>query len=168
MIKFRWYYDIDKDEKFLNDMTKKGYALKHFFMGFYTFEKCEPNEYTYRIDLIQDKTPEELKEYIDLITESGAEFIQRWGVWAFFRKKGEFDLYTDLDSQISLYSRIEKMFITLLIILMWVLPGQIIIYIKHGINISLCIAILAIVVSFIFGVQAIKCYNKIKKLKENK
>ena len=35
MIKFRWYYDIDKEEKFLNEMSRNGYRLKKYCIGLY-------------------------------------------------------------------------------------------------------------------------------------
>ena len=47
MIKFRYYIDNQKEQDWLNNLTKKGWALKSFFLGFYKFEKCEPGEYEY-------------------------------------------------------------------------------------------------------------------------
>ena len=34
MIKFRLYYDKDKEEEFLNNMSQKGYDLIDFFLRF--------------------------------------------------------------------------------------------------------------------------------------
>ena len=82
MIKFRLYYDKDKEEKFLNNMSKRGYELVNFFLGLYSFRKCEPNEYTHRIDLIGNKSEKEIKEYLELLQDSGAILIKRWGPWA--------------------------------------------------------------------------------------
>ena len=107
MKKFRLYYDKDKEEAFLNDMSAKGYAMKRFFLGVYTFEKCQPGEYTYRVDLISDKTVEQRNELYDLIRDSGGELVQTWGIWAIFRKKGNFELYTDPESQIKQFKRIR-------------------------------------------------------------
>ncbi|MFQ8631802.1 MAG: DUF2812 domain-containing protein, partial [Intestinibacter bartlettii] len=50
MIKYRYYIDNQKEQDWLNNLTKKGWALKSFFLGFYKFEKCEPGEYEYQID----------------------------------------------------------------------------------------------------------------------
>lgn len=33
-----------------------------------------------------------------------------WGIWAFFRKKGNFELYTDPESQIKQFKRIRTIF----------------------------------------------------------
>ncbi|MEI2803100.1 MAG: hypothetical protein V9E84_05200 [Trichococcus flocculiformis] len=39
MKKFKLYYDKDKEEAFLNDMSAKGYAMKRFFLGIVYFRK---------------------------------------------------------------------------------------------------------------------------------
>ena len=87
MINFRWYYDKDDEERFLNSMSANGYAMKKFFLGLYWFDRCSPNEYTYRVDIINDKNKPEKKEFYDLVSDTGAELIQTWRGWAFFRKK---------------------------------------------------------------------------------
>lgn len=113
MYRFRLYYDKDKEEEFLNDMASKGYAMKSFFLGLYDFEECKPGEYTYRIDIINDMTLKERKELYDLVRESGGEHVQSWGFWAFFRKRGKFELYSDRESQIHQYERIRIVFLAL-------------------------------------------------------
>ena len=45
MIKFRYYIDNQKEQDWLNKLSREGWALKKFFLGFYKFEKCEPGEY---------------------------------------------------------------------------------------------------------------------------
>lgn len=71
IIKFRLYSDKDLEEGFLNDMVAKGYAMTKLRLGVYWFEKCEPGEYTYKIDLVNDKDKNQRKEYYDLICETG-------------------------------------------------------------------------------------------------
>lgn len=169
MIKFRWYYDIDKDEEFLNSMSKRGYELVEFFLGFYTFKKCEPNEYTYRIDLIGNKSIEEMEEYLDVIEDSGAILIKKWGPWAFFKKKGNFELYTDTESKIRLYTRIRNMFAFLSVIelvcsLINIIPPCIYKYPYFG---SLFGGILCGLIFIVFINQVFKCNKKIKDLKNN-
>lgn len=52
MRKYRLYYDKDAEEIWLKDMCQKGWALKKYFLGLYTFEPCTPGEFNYQIDLI--------------------------------------------------------------------------------------------------------------------
>lgn len=46
MKKFKLYYDKDKEEAFLNDMSAKGHAMKRFFLGDVYFRKM-PTERIY-------------------------------------------------------------------------------------------------------------------------
>lgn len=118
MRKIRIYFDKDKEEVWLNRMCAKGWAMTGFFLGVYTFQPCEPEKYTYRIDMpgeigknsIRDQ---QKREYIEFVEETDAEYVCDWGWWVFFRKetaKGKFELYTDSESKIALYKRIRKMF----------------------------------------------------------
>lgn len=112
MIKFRFYYDKDKETNWLNEMVQKGYAMTKFFAGFYTFEACEPGEYIYQIDF-SDKLLGISKDYREFMEEAGAEIVQPWGYWIFLRQKttsGAFQLYTDTDSSIEHYTKIRNMF----------------------------------------------------------
>lgn len=166
MIKFRWYYDKDREEEFLNNMVSKGYAMTRFFLGVYWFEKCKPGEYTYRVDIIRDKSTEEKNEFYDLIREAGGELVETWGVWAFFRKKGDFELYSDNESKIEQYRRIKNVFVTFAIIEGLILAYEINIYYKHNSAAILFFIILLIIIISAFSYQVYKCKDKIKSLKD--
>ena len=112
MIKFKLYYDKDKETEWLNEMSDKGYAMTGFFAGFYKFEKCEPGEWRYQIDF-GSKLFKVTEDYRQFMEETGAEVIQPWGYWIILRKKaaeGDFELYTDVDSNIAHYKKIRLMF----------------------------------------------------------
>lgn len=112
MIKFRLYYDKDKETLWLNEMADRGYAMTGFFAGFYTFKKCEPGEYRYQIDF-SEKLFGISKNYKDFMKEMHIEIVEKWFFWIILRKKatdGEFQLYTDVDSSISHYKKIRMMF----------------------------------------------------------
>ena len=112
MIKFRLYYDKDKETLWLNEMADQGYAMTGFFAGFYTFEKCEPGEYRYQVDF-SDELFGISKNYREFMEEMNIEIVQKWFFWIILRKKaadGEFQLYTDVDSSISHYKKIRTLF----------------------------------------------------------
>jgi hypothetical protein len=112
MIKFRFYYDKDAETDWLNEMSHKGYAFKNFFLGFYTFEECEPGEYIYQIDLLHNWSGDK-EEFASFMEDSGVEVISQWYRWVYIRKKaseGSFELYTDIDTKIEQYSRIKRFF----------------------------------------------------------
>lgn len=112
MVKFRLYFDKDKETEWLNEMAAKGYAMTGFFAGVYQFEKCEPGKYVYQIDF-GDKFFSVGEDYREFMSEAGIEIVQVWGYWVILRKRaseGEFKLYTDVDSSIEHYTKIRDMF----------------------------------------------------------
>lgn len=112
MRKFKLYYDKDEEEAWLQSMCAKGWAFQKFFLGVYTFEPCEPGEYTYRIDLMANSFQEQ-EQYKAFMRETGVEPVAQWYRWCYLRRKaseGPFELYSDVDSMIAHYSRIRRFF----------------------------------------------------------
>lgn len=112
MIRFRLYFDKDKETKWLNEMSNLGWAMSSFFAGFYKFEPCSKGEYTYQIDF-GNKFFSISDDYKEFMEDSDIEIVQTWGFWVFLRKiasKGDFVLYSDVDSQIEHYKKIKLMF----------------------------------------------------------
>ncbi len=112
MIKFRMFFDKNKEIAWMNEMAEKGYALKKFFAGICVFEECMPGEWEYQID-IGKSLFSSLDDYKAFMKEQEIEVVFQWGVWIILRKKkseNKFELYTDLDSTIDFYSRILRMF----------------------------------------------------------
>ncbi len=111
---YKFYYDFEKEEKWLNEMSSKGFALVDFFMGKYTFEECEKGEYIYRIELLENLVSDPRSiEYINFLEETGVQHVASSFRWAFFRKKaslGQFDIYSDVDSKIGHYKKIVSLF----------------------------------------------------------
>lgn len=112
MIKFKLYFDKDKETQWLNEMSQKGWAMTGFFAGFYRFEPCEKGKYSYQIDFGNEFFSVS-DDYREFMSDSDIEIIQSGGFWVFLRKlssEGEFQLYTDVDSQIEHYKKIRNMF----------------------------------------------------------
>ena len=112
MIRFRLYFDKDAETKWLNEMAEQGWAMKRFFAGFYSFEKCEPGQYVYQVDF-GNRFFSVSEEYRDFMQDTGVDIVQTWGFWIILRKQageGTFELYTDVDSTIEHYTKIRKMF----------------------------------------------------------
>ena len=102
---FVWNYE--KEERWLNEMAMSGWALVHAaWPGRFTFEACEPGEYTIRLEMNNNES------YVSFLEETGAEYIGRCLRWVYFRKKsalGPFDLFSDMDSRIAHLKRIETL-----------------------------------------------------------
>ena len=105
--KWIWVWDFDKEEEWLNQMANKGWALISVGFARYTFEKCEPGEYTIRLEM-----HERDDNYISFMEGIGAEYVGRMVQWIYFRRKSEygpFDIFSDIDSKIGHLDRIGKM-----------------------------------------------------------
>ena len=112
MLKFRLYYDKDKETAWLNQLAKEGYALTGFCAGFYKFEACEPGQYEYQIDF-SDSFFSVTNSYREFMKEFDIDIVQCWGPWVFLRKAASeepFKLYTDIDSMLEHYTKIRNMF----------------------------------------------------------
>ena len=113
----RIFLDYEKEEKWLNEMAVKGFALTDYFYIRYVFDKCEPGEYTYRIELLENHHGHpESKRYIAFMEESGAEHVASYMRWVYFRMKtadGRFDIYSDTESKMMHYKRIRNFYAAL-------------------------------------------------------
>lgn len=113
LIRWKLYFDKDREEEWLNEMAEKGWSMSSFFAGRYTFEKTQPGEYFYQVELLPRNAKEKQNYFSFLQEEMGVEIVQEWGVWVFLRRKsseGSFELYTDSASKAQHYEKIARMF----------------------------------------------------------
>lgn len=108
------FYDFEKEENWLNQMSAKGLHLKAVGWCTYYFEKGKSGAYTYRLELLSNlpKHPES-QEYINFIEDSGVEAVASYLKWVYFRKKAEdgpFEIFSDIDSKMRHYWKINTLF----------------------------------------------------------
>ncbi|MBU3190895.1 DUF2812 domain-containing protein [Clostridium bowmanii] len=118
MLKFKLYYDKDVEEDWLKKMCLNGWAFKKFFLGFYTFEKCEPGEYNYQIELL-DSWNGEKHDYSAFMEDTEVKVISQWWRWVYLQKMasdGPFEMYTDIESKITQYNKIKNFFKVALVV----------------------------------------------------
>lgn len=112
------FYNMENEEKWLNEMATKGMACTNISWGRYDFSQSQPGEYIYRIELLEDPPKhEKSRDYIAFLEENGIEVVDSYMNWIYLRKKatdGEFEIYSDIDSRIKHYQRINT-FYTILI-----------------------------------------------------
>ena len=104
--KWFWVWEFEKEEEWLNEMAMNGWVLDSVGFCKYNFVRCEPGEYTVRIEMHKYD-----QAYVNFVEETGAEFIDRMVMWMYFRKKtekGPFDLLSDIDSRVSYLDSIGK------------------------------------------------------------
>lgn len=80
--KWYWVWDFEKEERWLNQMAESGWVLDGVGFATYHFVKCEPGEYTVRLEMRDHD-----EAYLQLMAESGAEYVGRITKWIFFRKR---------------------------------------------------------------------------------
>lgn len=105
------FWDYEKEEEWLNKMSVKGMALTNYSWCKYVFTEASQNEYTYRIELLDKEiTHPESIAYIKFLEENGIECVSTYMRWVYLRKKSSedsFDIYSDLESKIKHYKRIN-------------------------------------------------------------
>lgn len=105
-------WNFEKEEKWLNEMAAKGFALISVGPFRYEFEV--------RLELLKKSVDNpESESYIHFVEGTGAEYIGTFNRWVYFRKKtkeGSFELYSDNSSKIKQIERIigSILFIVLL------------------------------------------------------
>lgn len=109
-IVWRIFFNHEKEEKFLNDMSKRGLAFTKYRLGRYMFQDAPKGEYIYRLELLEYPVNHpESQKYIEFMEETGAEFVTSFNGWAYFRKKasdGDFAIFTNVESRLKHYKRI--------------------------------------------------------------
>jgi hypothetical protein len=112
------YYDYEKEENWLNEMSAKGMALTNYSWCKYVFTETPSNEYIYRLELLENlPTHSKSIEYIKFLEETGVECIATYMRWLYLRKKsseGAFDIYSDIESKIKHYNRINVIWNTVM------------------------------------------------------
>lgn len=173
------FYDFEKEEQWLNEMSARGLALTDYSWCRYVFEETEKNEYSYKIELLEYMpTHPESVAYLRFLEENGIEHAASYMRWVYLRKKtseGPFDLYTDIDSKIKLYKRIYLFFNALIFIefgagLSNISVGLLNISLGNGhfSYSSLIIGSILMVLGFLFLIFNMPYRKKIKKLKQEK
>lgn len=175
------FWDYEKEEKWLNEMSAKGMALTDYSWCRYVFEETAPAQYTYRIDLLHNEpTNPESVAYIRFLEESGIECVSTYRLWVYLRKKaseGPFELYTDIDSRINHYKRIYAFWKSLMVIeFMGGSTNLLIGIINLSVNkplgnfpyINIVIGVPLVALGFLFLFMGRPLRNKIKKLEQEK
>lgn len=107
MIKFNYCGTHIKDEEYMNKMSSNGWNTKSLVEGFWSFEKGESNEYTYRVYYFRGMTKEEIKKKIKDLEKEEIKFVHRYSFWGIFKSKKDFQLYNE-NEQLEVCNKIRK------------------------------------------------------------
>lgn len=168
MIKFRFYYDKDAEERWLTKMDTRGYKLEGFFLGFYSFSKCEPGEYNYQIDMLDSVTGRSL-DYKEFMEETGVEVVAQWYRWVYLRRKksdGPFELYTDKETKLEQYQKITRFFTGLFILEAVCFVLELMAALETKETLFICFTIFILIVMSAFLHMIFVCRRKIEELED--
>lgn len=114
------YWDFEKEERWLNEMSARGMAMTDYSWCRYVFTDAPNGQYIYRIELLENYvTHPESIAYLRFLEDSGVEHVSSYMRWVYLRKpaaEGAFDLYTDIDSRIKHYQRINRFLSTMMFV----------------------------------------------------
>ncbi len=110
-------WQLEEEEAWLNSMADKGWNLVKAGNCKYVFEPCEPGEYSYKAQVMNDfLSAKKNQEYISFVEETGAEVAGKFLYGIYFRKKrseGDFELFSDNVSRIKHISTIFNILLVL-------------------------------------------------------
>ena len=80
--------DYEKEQKWINDMSRGGWNFVSTYGLVYTFEKGEPGEWSYKIDLPNEQMTEgEVEAYYRFMEECDIEVVHTFKMWRYLRRK---------------------------------------------------------------------------------
>lgn len=171
MRKWFWSWEHEKEEQWLNKMASNGWALCAVGFAKYEFEECQPGEYIYRIELLENNfNSEEGKEYINFVEETGAKQVGNYINWVYFKKKaaeGPFSLFSDLDSKMKHFKRIFTMMFPIGLVNLYIGFNNLWFYTRNGFSGNL-IGIINLLCALLLMFGSWKVYTKIQELKKEK
>ena len=109
--KWFWVWDFEREEHWLNATALEGWVLDGVGWCTYHFRRCEPGEYTVRLEM----HPHD-EAYLRFMQETGAESVGGVVGWQYFRKKaelGSFDIFSDIDSKIRHLNQIGRVLLAI-------------------------------------------------------
>ncbi len=167
-----------QEEEYLTKMHEQGWKFRRVdFPGFYRFDKCQPEQVSYRLDF----NLEGLKnkgEYEKMFEDCGWEPIQDFMGYSYFRKAGQAgeekeEIFCDDDSRLEMMNRVFRgKMIPLIIIFLACLVPQFVSnmwgYGNHG-NFGYLVTVALLVVSIMylvtFAVMTVQFYQYEKNAK---
>ena len=177
LFRFFTLFEYEEEQAFLEKQHKAGWKVVSFKLpGFYKFEKCEPEDMTYRIDFTNENGAKNA-DYQQMFTDNGWEFLWSVNGFSIFRKplaKNNADssneIFTDNASKLQMLQKIQqrRLLPLITIFLCAVLQN----FVK-GLNGEFGTSTGDIVITVFFGLMFvlytyvfIKSFIKMRKLKE--
>jgi hypothetical protein len=102
-IVINWFVDFDKEQKWINEMCKKGWAFRHTNGVVYRFKRCEPEEFIYQIDFDEQKSKQSVGDYVTFRSSCGDKFVHQWKQKIYWKREtaaGPFEVESNVAAQL--------------------------------------------------------------------
>lgn len=114
-VKYRFFTisQWKQEQEFLRQQHKNGWKFtKLKFLGFYFFDKCEPQDVVYQLDYNPDGLAHKA-EYVQIFKDCGWEYLQDYAGYSYFRKSalemdGDEEIFCDDSSRLDFMKRVFK------------------------------------------------------------
>lgn len=120
-----------QEQEFLRQQHNNGWKFtKLNSLGFYHFERCEPEDVVYQLDFNPEGMAHKV-EYIQMFRDCGWEYLQDYAGYSYFRKAvsemdGDEEIFCDDSSRLDFMKRVFKgRVIPLIIIFLCIIIPQI-------------------------------------------
>lgn len=156
-------WEYDKEEKYMNKMSQKGWQVVTGGCFHIEFEKRTGTAYRYCLDYNPEamKDAAEKERYVQTFADGGWEFINAtYNGWIYLRKEiregmseQDFEIYSDRESLLGLFERLNTMFRVLSFILAVCLCLEIYLFVKSGMPVVLLFSaiVLALLIWMRYG-----------------
>ncbi|MCY9374523.1 DUF2812 domain-containing protein [Bacillus spizizenii] len=126
MKKYRYFMDIDSEEKWLNKMADKGCELKgKCFLSYCFSDEASSDNSTIKIDYRTFKHPGDFTDYRTLFEDSGWKHLFSSQGLHYFRKENASasdDIFSDTESRAGKYKRLLQSYFALYFIFLSFIP----------------------------------------------
>ncbi|MBH9966236.1 hypothetical protein A6P54_10405 [Bacillus sp. MKU004] len=111
MKKFKMFFDIEEEERWLNEQLQKGYRCTEISgLGFYTFERSD-KRYVMRLDYQDYLSKKKFREYKEIYEDFGWEYLRGplLGGIRYWQKEadGQTEIFSDRQSKKYYYKRLK-------------------------------------------------------------
>lgn len=107
---FVWQHE--EEEKWLREMSLKGYELVSARLFIFTFRVCEPKDVVYKLDYRRLSRYEE-DNYLTIFAESGWEHVTGCMNWFYFKNENysddKMEIFNDEESKAEMVRRVQKL-----------------------------------------------------------
>ncbi|WP_430789614.1 DUF2812 domain-containing protein [Virgibacillus flavescens] len=146
--------DVQKEEKWLTEMSRRGLHFYKYRFGIYYFEESPDESYIYQIDFLQSPG----NDYFQLYKDAGWENINNAYNWLklfhYFRTEadnpGMKKIYSDKESVKESYQRMLTMYITIFCCILISQIGIVLTWRGYVFQIAISILVVSILLLYIY------------------